>query len=183
MSVQTSLNSTWKTDECAHPECDTSFTVDRAIDGSYCSDDCRLQHRGVKALNAVKNDHRWCATCFRRIKTISKPPSGYPDFVIGYQYPTEHMVVAEDARGGDGEPPRLEFTRWSCQCGNVDMSHRDEIIEDVEIEGIVFNLLTCLRELEADGPLEERADKDRLFDALRERWRDWPYAIGYALYG
>ena len=183
MSVQSSLGSfepSPRTGECGRSECDAEFPVHGAYKGAFCSRQCHLQHRGQKALNVIRNDHRWCATCFRKLKEIERPPMDAPEFVVGYQYPTEHMRPSVDSRGALGV--EQHWRRWGCECGNVDHRHRDDILEDVEIDGAVYNLLVCLHELEADGPLTERADPDRLFGALRQRWRDWEYAIGAALY-
>ena len=88
-------------------ECDSEIDKDVAIRDTYCSRDCFYRGKGQKALKAIKSDHTLCATCFRFIKCVEKPPWGTElkiegpqgradesvkkDCLVGYQYPTEHM--------------------------------------------------------------------------------------------
>ncbi|WP_092817596.1 hypothetical protein [Halopenitus malekzadehii] len=111
------------------------------------------------------------------------------DSAIGYQYRTENTtLVVDDVDSGDPYQ-RLERTKWGCKCGNVDLSERHEVLEDVEIESILPSLWRCLVALVQDnaiGPDQVDANaalKDRFLGAARESWRDWRFIIGYALYG
>lgn len=190
---------------CSYPDCEENRPAD-AVGGSYCSADCFYRHKGRKAISEIKRNHKWCATCFRPVKSVLPPDEDCPDFAIGWQFPTEHTTHAEHeatrsqhavaADGSvqrqrpdvdDAQPAdRVPYTRWSCECGNVDLSERDELLEMVEIKadrvGLVRTLLYCLYDLHADGVFERPPDRDRLFDAIRENYADWEYAAGRALH-
>ena len=102
------------------------------------------------------------------------------DAVVGTQHQTEHTVWATDDIGERLGDRRLR-QRWACECGNIDPSHRDEILEDVELDQLVARLFRCLEDLEAEGTIHRRPDKNALFSSLREAWRDWELAVGRAL--
>jgi len=183
---QSELQDHFEKDDC--PYCETEYLVAYAVRG-FCSLDCFHRAKGAKALSEIRRDHRFCATCFRQIKEIETPPAWKVDSlgeevsqaVTGTQYATPDAVEAVDDFSDD--PYRtLERSRIACTCGNIDPSERDDILEDVEIENIVPALLRCLHVLEREGQVARRPDKGRLFDALREHWRDWEFAIGRALY-
>lgn len=187
-----SVQSTPETYTCSY--CSESYPASEKVKGSYCSERCYYQHKGDSALSQIKDDHRWCATCFRPVKTTWKPnrtlivePADhdqdvqYKNVLIGYQHPTEHMVWAttDDAREPADHRPRQ---CWGCECGNLDLSTRDETLEDVELKQLPARLYWCLQAFAETGALEAEPDREQLFDALREEWRDWPYAVGRALY-
>lgn len=194
---QPSLQQWRQTDECACDSCDHEFVVDLAIKGSYCSLDCFYRDKGAAALRQIRHDHQWCATCFRRIKTVEAPPDGVyldikgPDHegaaddvrnvIVGYQYRTEHTTWGTDDFSDD-DHCRIERQRWSCECGNVDPSERDDILEEIELETIVASLFRCLEALAEKGALQNDPSWSRYKSALRDHWRDWEFAVGRALY-
>jgi len=169
------------TETCNHDDCETTFAVEHAIRGNYCSAGCFYRQKGANVLARIRQDHRLCATCFRQIKTVTPPPKRAPECAIGTQHQTEHTVWGVDDVSDDPYVT-LDRQRWSCECGAVDPSERDAILEDVEIEAAVPNLLRTLHFLDRSGQIDRRPSKERLFNALREAWRDWEYAIGRALY-
>lgn len=197
-SNQSELQDHFKTDTCEHADCDAEFVVEHAIRGNYCSAECFYRHKGANVLDEIRRDHRLCATCFRQIKSVERPggvslkveppdhegaAGGVRETIIGRQYPTEHTTWGLDVHQLD-DYVILDRTRWSCECGTVDPSERDDIIEQVELDdnGIVGDLLETLHFLERSGAIDRRPSKQRLFEALREEWRDWEFAIGRCLY-
>lgn len=172
----------------------------RTVKESFCSHYCYYAHKGEKALNRIRSDHRWCATCFRAVKDIERPPEGESvhveppelaghvpgdtdgDVLIGYQYRTEHTVWGVDDFGTDAVPT-LKRQRWSCECGNVDPAERDDILERVDLGATIHRCYQCLRDCHASGALDDSPDKDRFEAALQREGADFPYAIGYALHG
>lgn len=187
------------TDECKH--CNTSIETFYAP--GYCSEYCFYASKGGNVLETnVTNDHKFCSTCFRKIKSVSRPgnvrvhtpPADHPgataqdkNLFIGWQYPTPNMEIAEASIGGsDGDrlvrPERLGYTRWSCCCGNVDPGERDGILEDIELDTIVANLYRSLQDCYDRGAIDHAPDWAELQAALREEWRDWAYAAGRALH-
>lgn len=185
--------------ECAH--CDHWRNPDASAKGSYCSRECWLRSKGSNVLSELCRDHTICGTCFRRIKELERPPEGtsvdvpmplephgdanadgIENVLIGYQYQTPATEIAIDDFSDDPYRPH-EHTRWSCECGNVDPTERDDLLEQIDLEETIVRLLQRLRERERDGKLPHRPDKQRLFDALRQEWRDWEFAIGCAVWG
>lgn len=41
--------------------------------GSFCDEYCWYKHKGQKAQNLIKYDHRICGTCANQIKTVNPP--------------------------------------------------------------------------------------------------------------
>ena len=182
---------TAETYTCRH--CDGPRDAAASVGGSFCSERCLYRHRGEKAIRRIAADHRWCATCFRQVKTTHRPEDRLLEDAgvskhtrsafIGFQYPTEHATDGVDERPSEHEPyRRLEFTRISCQCGAVDPGDQHEEIRDLDPKTTLQSLWHCLVTLERDGTLHRRPSQDAYLDALRETNRDWVYAIGRALY-
>lgn len=190
------------TEECKH--CHEPIDVFYAP--GYCSKACYYRFKGANVLEEIQRDHKFCATCFRQIKTVARPDgvevrtdpveheaavNEEKNLFIGWQYATKHMEVAEDDLGGintnpEGHdrliaPSQVDFTRWSCICGNVDPSNRDEIIEAVEVDEIVPQLYYCLEALHTQGTIDVTPEWSELRSALRDQWRDWEYCIGRTL--
>jgi len=180
---------------CGH--CDNWRNPDASVEGSFCSEYCYYASKGQKSLNRIKSDHTRCATCFRRVKTIERPPEGdsviveppaydgaiddVRDVLVGYQYQTEHTVWGVDDFGSDAVPA-LKRQRWSCECGNVDPRKRDGILERVALGETIHRCFDCLVDCYKTGAIENAPDADRFQTALQREGVDWPYAIGRALY-
>jgi hypothetical protein len=180
---------------CAH--CEGYRNPDASVRGSYCSHACYLRDRGRKALRRIESDHTTCATCFRTLKEIERPPEGYEvtvegprgrddesltkNCLVGYQYPTEHMELAVDDFADDPHK-RTERTRWGCVCGNVDPAARDDILDGVDLQATILNLLATLRRLDRTDAIDKRPSWPRMQEALRTHGRDWPYVVGATLY-
>lgn len=77
MSVAT--NDT-ETAECQH--CGGPRNPDASVGGSFCSHECYYNAKGTKALNQIKQDHLFCSTCFRQVKTVEEPPDGWVDDAV-----------------------------------------------------------------------------------------------------
>lgn len=189
---------------CDAPDCTVVFDPAASYQGSFCSEDCAYRHRGQKVLNKIESDHRWCATCFRQIKTIDRPEGKYElkvegpkgrndenvkkDCLVGYQYKTEHTTWGVDEGRSESEgrvfenPERIEFRRWACTCGNVDPTARNDILNEVDLQTTILSLLSCLRHLSDEGVIHTSPSWPRLRDTLREHGRDWQLAVGRALY-
>jgi len=54
-------------------ECQESFDAETGFDRDYCSSECYYTHKGSKAVNNLKHDHRLCANCGRWLKRIDRP--------------------------------------------------------------------------------------------------------------
>lgn len=65
----------------AHPKrltcayCDGDRDADSSVKGSFCSSECYYKHKGDKALNILRHDHRLCPSCGRWLKTVETPSS------------------------------------------------------------------------------------------------------------
>lgn len=100
--------------ECALEECDNERTRTSSVDGSYCSEKCANRARGRGLLRDIRQDHRFCWSCFRQRKEIERPTNearrGLAPItdaaLIGYEY------LTPAAERGDHGP--------ECKCGAVD---------------------------------------------------------------
>ena len=177
---------------CRH--CNGSHDATATVGGSFCSERCLYRHRGEKALRRIAADHRYCATCFRQLKTVDRPDdrvledAGVSKLTrsafVGLQSRTEHAVDGVDERepvGAVRDRP-IKFTRTSCECGTVDPSDRHAVLRELDPKQTVQSLWACLVALERDGTLQKRPSKDAYLQALRETDLDWAYAVGRALY-
>ena len=183
---------------CGH--CGNFCNPETTVDDSFCSYYCYHASKGRKALNRIRSDHRWCATCFRQIKSIEHPPEGHSvhveppelaghipgdddgDVLVGYQYKTKHTTWGVDEFESDA-CPAFERQRWSCECGNVDPNERDDILERVDLGATIRRCYDCLRDCHASGALEDAPDKDRFETALQREGAAFEYVIGYSLHG
>jgi hypothetical protein len=178
---------------CSH--CDGERSPETSVRGSFCSAACYYRHRGTKALHAIRQDHRFCGSCFRRIKTTSRPAERtlqrqqvsllVREAFVGYQDRTEHATVGVDEFDRDAERNhalRVEGTRLSCRCGTVDPQDEHEVLRDLDTRATVISLWRALVALERDGTLQQRPTRGDYFDAFREAGPDWAYATGRALY-
>jgi len=144
--------------ECALEECDGERTRTSSVDGSYCSRECADRARGRGLLRDIRQDHRFCWSCFRQRKEIERPTdearSGWSllidEAVVGYQYPTK--VVEQGPHG-------LE-----CKCGAID---HDDPGYDRRHEGpFEWFLQLASEQLVDDGRRDDAADAATLADEL-----------------
>ncbi|WP_049986845.1 hypothetical protein [Halobellus rufus] len=188
MSVTPTSTETYTCRQCGDDHAPTA-----TVGGSFCSEHCLYRHRGEKALRQIASDHRWCATCFRQLKTTHRAadhdletagvPGSVRDIFIGYQYRTEHAIDGVDERDHRDNPYRhTEFTRTSCECGTVNPTDRHAVLRDLDPKATMQSLWQCLVRLERDGTLHHRPSKGAYIEAIRESGRDWIYAIGRALH-
>lgn len=192
---------------CDRPDCEEEFTSVGAVDGSYCSKRCSLEHAGAKQLRNIKFDHRWCHGCFRKTKEVEAPPAGYPSFVVGFQYLTPHARKGEREGNGDlfieddradcspasdrdqGPSPgdRLTMTGTICECGTTD--HRDDWLRAEQVACIEEAVVRFCRAFEwtgHEGQHDKAIDAERLHETLvkTEDLADemnWELSVGRAI--
>jgi hypothetical protein len=181
-----------ETYSCQH--CGDDRTPATSVRGSFCSATCSFRQYGQQALRRLYSDHRFCGSCFRRIKTTSRPAENtlrdarvsrlVRESFVGYQSRTPAATVGVDEFGciGDNEAVRIEGTRLSCECGTVDPQDRHEVLRRLDIRETVVALWHALVELERAGALDQRPNRDDYFGALREHGPDFEYAVGRALH-
>jgi len=68
-----------QTYNCEHDPCQGVRTAQGSVQGSYCSHECYLRAQGQALLNVIKHDHRYCYTCFRRLKDVHRPSEEWQD--------------------------------------------------------------------------------------------------------
>jgi len=96
--------------------------------------------------------------------------------VIGFQYRTENgETVVKEREKEDGV--RVEQTGTGCVCGNTDLSETVDILQECEPAVVLANFVRTFRQLEAEGKIDKRVDKDVLFSTFRET-RDLTLALG-----
>lgn len=62
-----------ETDSCARDGCSETFSIQEAVAGSYCSLDCSDRAEAASLLAHIRQDHKYCATCFGVKKDIEPP--------------------------------------------------------------------------------------------------------------
>lgn len=172
--VMSVLNPPRESCTCAY--CEGPRNPQASVAGSYCSQSCHEAHRRERAandlLNKVRQDHRFCFTCFRQLKEVAKPPSRAPDCAIGLQYLTEHADVGEKSRlrfetnRPDGPSPDRVRTGTVCTCGATEHSDCIELFRRLEPKYVV-RFATTVNTLVAEGKIEADAiDQEAFVDAL-----------------
>lgn len=149
---------------------------DTAIRGSYCTTGCFYRDKGENIRQKIRQDHRFCATCFRVRKEITKPPETFlrsravliRDTIIGFETATECLNY------GHG-------LTW-CACGSIDHDGDYDWLREMELRTAATNAIALLCQLEEEGQLSQRPDPQRLRRTLRQSGLDWDLAFGKALY-
>jgi len=156
-----------KTGRCALPECRDTFPVTNAVQGSYCSRDCYNRHRGRRILRNVRQDHRFCWSCWRPRKTLEQPSEAYRN---------EHFQKSDTAlaRTADDE---LEVQRVGQEVSReavVGFEHYTQFVEsgpfgpECECDAVSHDIDDWDRR--GDGPYVWRFR--RISDQLREEGQD-----------
>lgn len=186
MSVQST-----QTAQCGY--CNGPRDPNASVRGSFCSRACYLRDRGSRVLDSIRRDHTICPSCFSHIKEVERPddstlveaevPKSIREIFVGYQYSTEHTEFVEaETTTVDTTKPIIRRA-WGCQCGTAEGDQPDPTVERVEGERVVINLLRELQLRYDRGELDHQPSRRLLFETLREHGRDWPLAVGRALYG
>lgn len=178
--------------ECSHPDCPSTYPLSEDVNG-HCSRECALRHRGYRLLELIKHDHRFCYTCFARLKEVDPIPEEVrrnmepvvESAATGYQYRTEHAQLGEVARRRD----EYQFdTKMGtiCECGNANTREREDVIrEQSSIKTTALQLHRALTALKREGQHNKDVDLLALAEALRDQEDDdsWDFelAVGAAI--
>jgi len=176
---------------CYH--CGDEFDRETGVgpDNETCGTDCYLRWRGENALNQVRQDHRFCVSCGRQLKTIEEPPdetlrdingAESTRALVGFQYRTPAADLGEITHEGAHKHSEITRTGTVCSCGVTDQREASPTLREVELADVLANLFKTLYQLWDEGALDQRPDKDAYFDAYRET-EDFTFAVGAALYG
>lgn len=183
------------TDECKW--CNEQITEWYAP--GYCSEECYYKERGDRALNNLRHDHRFCASCGSKLKSIEPVPDEKkikieaPDHKnrpdegeirnthIGYQYLTPNAEISEKEYHID-EYSSIIHTGTGCKCGNTDTRYIDKDLQEIELKETLVNYVKRFREIEREGQINQRITKDTFFRVFKTTG-DLEYALGKALYG
>jgi len=155
MSIQVTHQ---KADTCAFPDCDKEFQVLNAVAGSYCSQECHDRHAGRRLLRTIRQDHRFCWSCWRPRKELEQPTEEYRtrafatsgvgltvdgegaltaerygqelsnEAVVGFEHHSRHVTMG---------PYGLE-----CECGaidhdNVDWDKREDVAYHWQLKRVI----------------------------------------------
>lgn len=171
-----SPSNVYECEECGGPR-----TQAASIKGSFCSQDCYHSHQASKQardiLNQLERDHRYCYTCFRRLKDTYRPPSrwGLPDSVTSFQSLTPHAQIGQKTKhrphylNTDHIKTTVDQTRTGaiCSCGNTHHRDLEPVIRQRCLLESAHYLLTSIQSLKEEGKFETvRVDASMLFDAL-----------------
>ena len=153
-------------DTCAHPDCEVEFDVTEAVRGSYCSEACYYRHHGEKILRKLETDHRYCASCGRKLKDIEPSTDDAPDAFIGYQYQTGNAEFGEKTRFNPqltdgGEKQAVDSTGVVCaECGATNSN--DDYMREFHYKDFVIELISFVRDQQQAGAIENEFN-----------WRDY----------
>ena len=115
--------------ECDH--CGEYAPAHTFFDAAMCSESCRRAADAEPILNELQHDHTTCGTCFRRLKTVEKPPERAPSVAVGFQYRTENATWGEKQRttGPQDDGPDLPSLDQQVYAYRVQDENSDEIRE------------------------------------------------------
>ena len=157
--------------ECSHPDCDN----DHSRTASYCSEDCRLKHKGRKLLRNVKHDHRFCSTCFKPLKIVYRPEDSKTP-----KLRKKALIIRESFVGFQDFTEHVEHGDYGieCSCGNVDHYHSEPDFRDSE--GYEWWLRLVIETFNKEGQLDADFDLETFADTF---WQtdDFELAVGKAL--
>lgn len=176
--------------ECNYSECDTHGRRWEFHHGEYCSNECEQRQQGREVTRALRFDHRWCFTCYQRLKEINPPK---PDFEftanghgwtrdadgnITLQYYSQEVTrtaavgfefLTEFAGKGEKQRDERVITGTICEhCGTTDHTHH----EAPAPRHVIGRLVTWLAERD-----DNVVDPHALHRAY-ERTGDVDYAVG-----
>jgi len=171
--------------------CDEERDPQASVRGSFCSRDCWLRHKGDKALNQLRHDHRFCVSCGRQLKELEEPPdetlrqingAESTHSLVGYQYRTPQADIGEIQRDGPTEYQDRIHTGTICECGVTDGREADPDLRQLEIDTVLKNLATTLLALWDEGAIDKKLDVRRYTRTYAES-EDFALAVGRGLYG
>lgn len=187
--------STTQTPQERCKECENQ--IEEYYSPGYCSERCYYKHKGDKALNLLRHDHRICASCGNFLKEIEAPtdsydlyvqgPDGEPDenqlknCLVGYQHLTPNAEWVEKERQSADEYIPLIGTGTGCECGITDTKEIDPDLQELELAKVLSNYVKVFYELYREGQLDQRINKDVFFSEFKAS-NDLQYALGCALY-
>lgn len=186
-----SVKSTTSTGTCGY--CSDEYLIANSVKGSYCSTECYHKHRGEKALNTFRWDHRKCSTC-GRIRAEVEPPKPDEGFAVDGQaydsaWHVEDGVVHYESFGQDESAEAAIGFRTAtvneeegCVCGTLERTgdgHFD-VLHNVETFQTLLRVHKRIKEAAIDGQREDWPSKAALFRNLRES-NDLAYSVGKAL--
>lgn len=172
---------------CGH--CGGAHTPAETVAGSFCSTGCHRGHQRAKRagefFRELEQDHRFCATCGRQLKTTNKPPrqvvippslhdadwGNASDVLVGYQYRTPHAETGEISLDvdDDADRPIVEdgvAKGTVCCCGNTDHRHEEPAIRERFPFTTAYWLLVAARTLRAEDKHDIDFDQGQLLDAV-----------------
>lgn len=114
---------------CQCEFCDGYYPHSIGFNRRFCRRDCKYRSIARDLLTKIKFDHRYCASCYRKLKTISPPTlteksarkgKPIPDAAIGRQNYHDHAVpdVRNVSRGSaeHSYPSVIPEVRMTCSC-------------------------------------------------------------------
>ncbi len=158
--------------ECSHPEC----TEDHSRTASYCSPECRLKHKGRKALRNIKHDHRFCSTCYKPLKVVYRPADSKTP-----KLRKKALIIREAFAGFQDFTEFAESGDYGleCDCGNVDHYHSEPDFRDQE--SYEWWLKLVFETFKKEGQQDDSFDIETFCDSYFET-DDFELALGRALH-
>jgi len=168
MSVHRHRESTYR---CAY--CDDE--IEHTVAGSYCSERCHTAHKGQKALNNIRHDHRFCSTCFRPLKVVYRP-----DDADCPELRKKALIIRESFQGFQDFTEHAESGNHGieCVCGNVDHYHSEDTLR--EGEPFEWFLKLAFETFRKEGQVDYTFDTETFADQYWQH-NDFEHAVGAAI--
>jgi len=173
-----------------YPETDCEFcgeSFEIGYNAEYCSKECVHKSRGESVLNIIKHDHRFCFSCFTKIKEVERPTDEQlrqiegqhsADAVIGFQYKEPEADIGEITAKAD----TIDTVVTGIVCGNCGTTdHRDSFQRDLSVKQAAKRLRERVKETREEGQHSFDFSTEAFVEAWNESGGDWEYALGVAL--
>jgi len=158
---------------CLHCSQEFEFNENR----DYCSEECEIADRGQGLLNQIENDHRFCGSCYKPIKTVYRPADETTP-----ELRKKALVIRESFVGFEDLTEHAEKGQYGieCSCGNISHYHAEELLRDGEpYEWFLKLSVETFRE---EGQREDTFCIETFCNVYWET-EQFAYAIGKALQG
>lgn len=189
--------------ECAYEHCDEHVPPGEGYDeaDTLCSADCKYRRVARGLLQDIKYDHRFCASCHRKIRDVYPPGRRFgskhviadsendetatmteiPECAVGYAVPrpgtqrglSEHLEPRDPTHGDwEMQPSDDDHLRQICECGAGHHQTRDRPLPLGDLMDAGKHLSSTLDERLSEDKHSYLHDRDVLLDEIRERKTD-----------
>lgn len=151
------------------------MTTESAVGGSYCSTECRDRATGDRVLGHLRQDHRFCGSCYRPRKTVYRPADSEVE-----KLRSKALIIRESFVGFEELTEFVSEGPYGIECNCGTIAHRDSEPLFRDGEPYEWWLARAVEQLREEGVWEYDLDVATFADAL---WAgdDLALAVGRAV--